>query len=274
MATGLPRDIEQQIQRQASELLIRGRRFQRFDRIREREFWSCFLFAPGIGGVIPANSYPLFQTIAGGTGQGYSAPLTLRESNWPQNNRIADNFNLVVRAYHCQVRRPPTVTQVYREGQVFGVDAGDIDLNVPLFTNDCEAVAKGFTLNIKYLTNSIPIGLLSDFPAAGGAYGWTQSTRQTPGAAAPLSGTLAGADNRPHLPVPRNATSAALERRMKIGTLLQHGETFSMEIVAPEAITLAGPNPAAVNRPELNQYSGAVEVRVGFWALESFVERS
>ena len=272
---GLPQNIAEQIRQQEQKLLIAGQRLGQFDKIRQREFYSEYLFAPGLGGVIPAGNYPVFVAVEGDMGQGWGDAMTLRETNWPQRTRIADNFNLVVKAFHVSIRRSPQDQDAYPTGTTFGVDPGDVDTNVPPHPTDVARIAYGMQLGIKYLTNVVPIGLIADYPSPGDAHGWNQEGRQLPSATAGLDATPnASADTRGYLPVTLNATVPALERRAKVATLLQHGEQFNMVLIVSEAITLLGPNAAADADPQQNDASGAVGVRVSFWATESFVERS
>lgn len=270
----LPQGIEAQIKQQERELVLMGERLGRFDKVRQREFYSCFLLAPGLGGQIPAGDYQVFQAIAGDTGQGYSAPLTLRETNWPSRGRISNQQNLLIRAFHVDIRRGPTDPAVYPANTT-------LDYNIPLHPTDVEAIASGITLSVKYLTNAVPMGLLKDFPVVGGAFGWNQSGRQAPGANGLYDITPALNPDTPeavapygNLPIVRNATQAAFERRAKVPTLLQHGEQFSMVLSVAKPITLLAQNTAAQSSPAVRDATGVVEVRVSFWATESFVEKS
>ncbi len=289
MSMQLPQDIRGQLQKQERELLIRGQKLGRFDRIRQREFYSCFLFSPGLGGTIPAGKYELFVTLAGGIGQGYGSPgLTLRETNWQAVRRVADNHNLLIKSFHCAIRRPPSTDQTAQQLTIYppsvltgGLVAnppatGKVDLNAPLHPDDVYNIAHGMQLGITYLTNLVPLGMVADFPAPGGAHGFVESSRQFPSnATAGLSSTATGAGNRAQLPLVRNTCPPVWERRADVPTLLQHSETFSMTLIVANQIQLQDVNSAALGaNGENNDATGAVELRVSFWATESFVERA
>lgn len=268
----LPQDIAAQIKQQERQLVLEGSRLGRFDKIRQRQFYSRLLFAPGLGGVIPAGQYPVFSSIAGDTGQGYATQLTLRETNWPSKGRISNNQNLVIKAFHCDVTRPPSDPKCYPAGFV-----GDI--NIPTHVVDVQNVLKTCVLGIQFLTNVVPIGKLADFPSVGGAFGWNESGRQqpstTPGTDASLDLTPGEAvDSYGNLPTSGARTQAAFERRARVPTLLQHGEQFQMVVIVPRAITLLAQNVNLQGDPMLRDATGCVEIEVGFWATESFVEKS
>ena len=277
---GLPTNIRDQLRTQERELLIRGQRLGRFNKIRQREFYSSYLFAVGQGGVITANKYPVFTSIKGDQGQGYASAMTERETNWLQRNRLADNHNLLIKAFHVEIKRGPTDQRVYPpEVKPFQAKTGFVDTHTPPHPADVQALAYGALLGIQYLTNLVPLGYLADFPSPGGVYGFTEASHQMPTLANDgQSGTLidpaTGNKNRAQLPITRNAVQPFLERRAKVSTLLQHGENFSMAIIVPQPIRLLDTNPAAANGAEVNDVSGCLEVRVGFWATESFVEAS
>jgi len=276
LGSNLPTDIATQIKQQERELVLMGARLGNFDKIRQRELYSSFLFAPGLGGVIPAGEYEVFQAVAGDTGQGYSGPLTLRETNWPSRGRISNNQNLIIRGFHVDLRRPPTDPRVIPSGVT-------VDYNIPPHPYDVDNFASSCILSIKYLTNTVPIGLVKDFPSVGGAYGWNQAARQGyDGSGSVLYNDVTiqtisaagGVFPYSNLPITRNSTQAAFERRAKVPTLLQHGEQFSMVLTVARPITLLAQNTAAANLPANRDATGVLEARVSFWATESFVEKS
>lgn len=268
----LPPSIQQSLVQQERDLLVRGQRLGRFDRIRQREFYSSYLFAPGIGAVIQAGKYEVFKALRGEQGQGWPVSLTERETNWTGKGRIPDNLNLVLKSFHASILRPPS-TPIYPS---VGPTPGSVDINVPLHPTDVCNCAYGMLLGVQYLTNIIPIGFLADFPGIGGAFGHNAASRQVPD---PLLPGVADSDvtndqARAHLPLCASKTVPAFERRQRIGVMLQHGEQFSMVIIVPRAITLQGANVYGEDQTIGNDATGAVEIRIGFWATESFVERS
>jgi hypothetical protein len=117
-------------------------------------------------------------------------------------------------------------------------------------------------LSITYLTNSVPLGLLSDFAQAGGpALGV---------GIGPAPGLVA---DDVTLPSPQNMSftngfaAPALRRKFKIPILLQHGESFNFTIQVPRN-TFVGDGVGAVAT------AAPFLVRVDFYATESFVEKS
>jgi hypothetical protein len=277
----LPSSIEKNLQEQTRKLLIEGTNLGPFDRIRSRQFFTSQLFAPGLGGTIQRGDYEVFVTLAGGVGQGYGSALTPRETNWLQSGRLPDQQNLLTRAFSVGVRRHPTPTgsqnQPYPIGATFGVAAGAIDVNVPAHPLDVQRFMFGTELCYKYLTNVVPIGYCSDYPWPGGVYGHNTASRQGP--STDPEGNVSGSPNastatRGYLPIAKNSVPAAFERRQKVPSLLQHGENFSMILRVQNDITLMGPHPQAADFPQLNDASGCLEIIVGFWGIESYVEKS
>jgi hypothetical protein len=274
----LPPDIESQLNRQAQNLLTAGRD-SKFNRIREREMYSTFLFTPGLGGVIQSGTYDLFKVIKGLQGQGFQSPMTDRETNWPQPNRIADDHNLLLTALHVEINRSTTDTTAY-PAAVLPVNPptnGTVDLSLPPHPADVTAVAFGMALGITFLTNTVPYGLIGDFPAAGGVVGFNEASRQiaaAAGAAPAFATTPAAAGNRAFLPVTRNACNAAFERRFAVPIFLKHGDTFSCQLIVPSPITLLAVNAVPGTNGESNDATGALEVRIGLWVVESFIEHS
>lgn len=239
--------ISRSIQRQTQRLLQTGRRFERFDQIRQRHFWSTALFVPDTNGFI-SGAQQLFVTPAGQNGQGFPSGVTLseRETNWKSSNRVPDNQN-----FEC--------TEL---GVTVGVLPSDVD------ATSTANVVSGFTansflqstvLNITYLTNSVPLGMASDFAQAAGPTGGSFQ----PGAAINVAATYTqNAATGPSGTAARILTNGfaapALRRRFKIPILLQHGETFSFELQLPRSV-----------------YTNAsIYARMDFFATESFAEKS
>jgi len=232
------RPIRKQIQSQTRRLLTTGRRFERFDQIRQRHFWSTALYVPDANGYI-GGKRQLFITPPGQNGQGFPSgvSLTERETNWKSANRVPDNQNFELTELGITVGVVPSQV-LSANGQLPNVPAG--------------LVANGFVQNtvvsITYLTNSVPLGLTSDFAQAAG----------------PDMGTYISLNNNSTGVDPRIASNGfnapALRRRFKIPILLQHGETFSFELDMPRSVFVGVAN--------------AIEARLDFFATESFAEKS
>lgn len=232
------RTIGMQVRSQTNNLLRTGQRFERFDQIRQRHFWSSAMFIPDANGYI-IGKQQFFITPPGQNGQGFPSGISLteRDTNWKSANRVPDNQNFEITELGVSVGVVPSV--VYS-------DDGTTPQVAP------GLVANGFLQNsvvaITYLTNSVPLGHSADFAQASGP---------DLGTFIPLHSSSTGND-------PRFATNGfsapALRRRFKIPILLQHGETFSFEIDVPRAVFVGIANP--------------IYARLDFFATESFAEKS
>lgn len=276
---GLPSRLKEGIRRQELELLERGRQVN-FRRVRQRFFYSRHLFTPGKGGQIDSGTYQLFVTTQGNTGQGYAAPLTERETNWPQTGKLSSQQNLVVRGMGVRVLRGPQDLALYPP-QV------DIDPFIPLHPQDCATVARGMVLAIKYVTEVVPMGILADFPAPGGVHGWYQGSRQAPGsvygvAGAGISGTpdLSGGQTPQAVQGYGNHPLAALQaipcwmRRFKVPLLIAASEQFTAELQVYENLPFVGDGPLEQASSIFRFATGTCEVEVALWCTESFDEQS
>jgi len=254
MATG-NQSILGMVQRQAAKVLEKGSRFSRFDRLRTRHFYSSYLFAYGAGNAIAAGPYDIFKTPTSAVGQGYNVSLTLRETNWKNQGRVPDNQNFVVTEVGVTIRRPqPVITATAPADSIYAsLSAGIQALINPsrvLHPQDYAQIAYGTVLEMQYLTNSIPIGLIADFSQSAG-----QVTHEG------LVGAATTGTGDPKNGVP----AACFRRKLEVPILLQHGEAMGMRLNIPRPIstlTLA------------NGGAGWAEIYVDWWAYESFVEAS
>lgn len=262
--------LRKMVDRQIDEVLRRGQRYDAFDQIRQRHFWSTFLFAYG-DGPIESGAVDIFKVIPGGVGQGYptNVPLTLRETNWRNVGRVPDNQNFVITELGCTVMRPSAQSP----------NGPDIPLNsifanlpptvqaavnplLPINPDDAARILYGMVLEMSFLTNNVPLGWCSDFSQSGGIHAFDpQLDTEYPGPGSPGQPTE---DNQ--LGDPVNGTpAAAFRRKLEVPILLQHGETMGMRLNVHRPITL---------RNNLQGGAGWAEVRVDWWATESFVEYS
>ncbi len=268
MATSL----KQMIANQESKVLRQGQRFERFDQIRQRHFWSTYLFAVGGGNAIASGRYPLFTTVPGAIGQGYSVPLTTRETNVANGGRIADNQNIAIQEIGVTIMRPPAVStdadngsgtaSNVPSGSIYGSLASGIKSAInpqrPTHTDDAANVLYGMVLGMTYLTNFVPLGYCADFSQSAGVYAQEQRVR--------VRDELTTEDALPNMGDPSNGVpAAAFRRKLGIPILLQHGETAGMALDVPRAITLLTTAQGG---------AGWLEIRVDWWAIESFVEKS
>jgi hypothetical protein len=281
--------LQESIEAQIQKVLTKGQRFARFDQIRQRHFWSSYLFTPGAGGVINAAPYEIFKVTPGFIGQGYPVPLTTRETNWLGNGRVPDNQNFVITEIGVTIKRPPATPQletiegvlVNTPGQPFtnppsnGIAAAIPPATVALINGlapvnpmDAQAILYGMVLEMSFLTNNVPIGLCADFSQSGGMYGFTTNPYYLSSFSMGWMGDTGTAHPGGAFPAgdPTNGIpAAAFRRKLEIPILLQHGEQMGMRLNAPRPI-------ACQNLA--NGGSGWFEVRVDWWATESFVEQS
>ena len=248
------RSISKGINRQKREVLVKGSRFKRFDQIRQRHFWSTYRFATDSNGWIQSGTYDLFTTPAGQAGQGFTTQLTARETNWVSANRVPDNQNFEITEYGVQAIQVNTDTDA-RQNSVF---PGAIE----------DELLRNMVLAITYLTNTVPQGLCVDFAQASGCTVGEYHPAVPlayPDAAANLgiNGTPAANTIPPFDVFYTNGFAApGLRRSFKIPILLQHGETFKFTfMIEPGRGPWLG---VGVN----------LDVRMDFWATETFVEKS
>ncbi len=253
----LPNKIRHGVSKQAAHVLETGQRFTRFDQIRQRHFWSKYRFTPDANGFIASGEFDLFQTPVGQAGQGFTAPLTLLETNWPSANRVPDNQNFEIT--ELGITANVTTTALTVNGNEFNSNVYHL-LENELLRNTVVAIT--------YLTNTVPLGFATDFAQSSGPHvGFYQ----------PGSQITDDADLLPVVvPDPRRtfvtngAAGPGLRRKFKIPILLQHGETFRFTFLIPQG---RGPYVARVDQDDAAT-TPYIDVRLDFWATESFVEKS
>ena len=242
-----PFSIRQSVQRQSEHVLETGRRFTRFDQLRQRHFWSCHMFIPDANGYVASGNFPVFVTPVGQNGQGFPSgvSLTERETNWKSQNRVPDNQNFEITEIGVSLDMVTNTSAGSPPAQGEPEDAMVIPALFNQVINNC-------VVFITYLTNSVPLGLVADFAQPAGVQQGSTVINPT---------VVSGGEY-----FRSNGFSApALRRRFKIPILLQHGETFSFAFNYPRAFW-AGP----FNTIQ----TSAFILRFDFWATESFVEKS
>jgi hypothetical protein len=268
----MPISLKAMVNKQVTEVLRRGQRMERFDQIRQRHFWSTYLFAYGAGNVIQAGPYELFKVISSQTGQGYPAGVTLteRETNWKGNGRVPDNQNFVIQEVGVSVNRPPPVP--FADGNAItgsllgpsngifanlpaAIQAG-INPMAPINSFDAQSILYGTVLEMGFLTNNVPLGLCADFSQSSGVYSQRQSADPSFDTSPP--------DRKMGDPT-NGIPAAAFRRKLEVPILLQHGESMGMRLnILRNLSTLTLEQGGA----------GWLELRVDWWATESFVELS
>ncbi len=273
--------LEKMVDRQIARVLERGQRYGRFDQIRVRHFWSSYLFAGYAGSSIPAGPYEIFKIPQGQQGQGYPIPLTTRETNWLGAGRVPDNQNFVITELGVTVKRPPATQQmsspptpIVDGGVAFDPNAprngiaanmtaaqyGAINGMAPLLPADVQSILYGMVLEFGFLTNSVPLGYLSDFSQSGGNHTFA------PGYYATAADHNVAVSGRQKAGDPVNGVpAAAFRRKLEVPILLQHGESQFMRLNVPKAIPI---------RTLAQGSTGWFEIRVDWWATESFAEKS
>lgn len=292
--------LRESFENQIQKVLARGQRFDSFDQIRQRHFWSTYLFAGHGDGVTPiaAGSYDLFRSIPGFIGQGYPVPLTTRETNWLGAGRVPDNQNFVITEVGVTLGRPPAAASLVEDGQGFWNHTPGAAFNPPPPSNsiaanlsasqlaavnglapihplDAQAILYGMVLEMSFLTNSVPIGICADFSQSGGVNGFrAQPYMNSNMLAGPYGQALSLPAGYPYersigvLPMgdPVNGVpAAAFRRKLEVPILLQHGEQMGMRLTVPKPISCVELSAGG---------SGWFEVRVDWWATESFAELS
>lgn len=257
----MTQSLKEMVQKQVSRVLERGSRLERFDQLRSRHFWSTYLFAYGAGNDIAQGPYDVFKAIPSQTGQGYptNVPLTLRETNWLNSGRVPDNQNFVITEIGCTIMRPPACdAAVPLEAPLNGIWSNLapaiqalVNPYTPLHPTDVANIAYGTVLEMQFLTNSVPLGLISDFSQSAGLREFHTFTNST---VPHISGD-------PTMGVP----AAAFRRKLEVPILLQHGETMGMRLNIHKPI---------LTLPLASGGAGWAEIRVDWWAHESFAEKS
>lgn len=271
----MPNTLEQMVNKQVSRVLRRGTRQERFDQLRSRHFWSSYMFvADSTSLTIQAGFYDLFKASVSQVGQGYptNVPLTVRETNWLNSGRVPDNQNFVITEIGVTLKRPPAVDGDGVDGIPLNAPSNGIWANMTaaqqlgvggLAANagaqsreinpaDAIAILYGIVLEMSFLTNNVPLGLCSDFSQSGGNYTFSNAS----------TGSNTG-DPSNGLPC------AAFRRKLEVPILLQHGENMGMRLNVPRNIQVQSPALTAGNQGTL-----WFEIRVDWWAHESFAEKS
>lgn len=260
------------VQKQVSKVLRRGQRMERFDQIRQRHFWSSYLFvADPTTNMISAGSYDIFKVIPGGSGQGYptNVNLTLRETNWLNSGRVPDNQNFAIMELGATVKMIPN--ELSAAANPNGIFANltaaqqayilpGINRNIQV--TDLQTILSSVVLEMSFLTNNVPLGFIGDFSQS--------SAINSPGLAIDTGGEINTLNSGSSNGVP----AAAFRRKLEIPILLQHGENMGMRLSIPRPFQLMNPVNSDAQVDPGNGGTGIFEVRIDWWAIESFVEQS
>jgi hypothetical protein len=272
----IPSKIAASVRNQAANVLRTGQRFKAFDQVRQRHFWSTFRFTPDVNGYIESGEYDYFQVPAGQMGQGFQFPLTLRETNWLGANRVPDNQNLIVTEFGVSALTAWLDTEAGSSDPSNPIFAGYNSFNYPGMENQ---ILDNAVFNIVYLTNQVSLGLCTDFAQASGPTFGFYAPSMPQAYPLPDYDTTVPENTFKIAPTDHNRTlvtngfpAPSLRRKLKIPLLLQHGEQFRFSLTIPSG---RGGFMWPVDQlltPEEIQTLYAVDVRLEFWATESFVE--
>jgi len=266
--------LEAIVDKQVQKVLRRGTRMANFDQIRQRHFWSTYLFiADPTSNQIAPGGYDLFKTIPGASGQGYPSNinLTVRETNWLNAGRVPDNQNFAITEIGATIRNPPLENPVAGDSSTIYANLQTAQKTYitangaarPISAMDVQNIAMGMVLEMSFLTNNVPLGLIADFSQSAGI--------MTNGIANVPLDLSTGPDGLTFAASPSNGiAAAAFRRKLDIPIMLQHGENMGMRLTVPRPITMM--NPAV--QPGGQGGTGWAEVRIDWWAIESFTDKS
>lgn len=267
--------IQSIVDRQVAKTLRKGDRLGRFDQIRQREFWSTYLFvADPTTNKVAAGSYDIFKTIPGASGQGYptNINLTLRETNWLNAGRVPDNQNFAITEIGVTIKAPHEPAGGVSGGIFASLSAAQqtyltpgLERGLPL--QDAHNIAFGTVLEMTYLTNSVSLGLIADFTQGGGLI--TPANNNA-------NNDIVGTTFQNGIVSPVNGIPAApFRRKLEVPITLSSGENMGMRLVVPREIELLNPTNAPGGTPPYSPFGkGWYEIRVDWWAIESFSEKS
>lgn len=267
--------IQNIVSKQIDKVLKKGSRLGNFNQIRQRHFWSTYLFiADPTTSKVPAGTYDIFKTIPGASGQGYptNINLTLRETNWLNAGRVPDNQSFAIQEIGVTIRNPPidhatpanqAATSIYANLSTAQKAYLAPGVAKSLSMQDAYNIAFGTVLEMSFLTNNVPLGLIGDFSQSAGII---TPPDNTPGLDAnDLHGNVAPA---------MGLACAAFRRKFEIPILLSSGENMGMRLTVPRDIQLINPNVTTPPAGTTKAGKGWYEIRVDWFAIESFVEKS
>ena len=237
----MPDRLRKSIREQATKVLRTGSRFERFDQIRSRHFWSVYEFLPDANGYISSGDFKVFVTPEGQNGQGLPAgvAMTALETDFKGTARVPDNQNLSIGEIGVTLAVAPPAT--VPDG-LFGGDVLIGSIAASFFQNTLCAIT--------YLTNTVELGFVEDF---------SQPAGPQAGSYVPADFTGQGVTRVASRFVTNGFSAPGLRRRFKIPIMLGHGETFNFTYLVPRSYFVG---------------DVALYARFDAWATESFVEKS
>jgi len=268
------RSIAQDISLQQARVL-RGQETRRFDKIRQRHFWSTYNFdpTPNSGAVDPATflvkpgDYSVFTTASGKPGQGLPTgyQLTDADTNFAGEKRVGDDQNFSIWELGVTVMGP-------RQDVASGFAASVVQAGA-LLPVDADSILDQGVLMLKYLTNDVSLGLLSTFSQPGGpsinAPSLLSSKAPHGAIVGPPDFATAGLGPSPLISTVQNSgnipAAPALRRKFKVPIFLAATETFEFIIRFPRPVQITGATQGG---------TGAFRLRIDWWAVETYRTRN
>lgn len=133
-------------------------------RIGEQSLWSAYLWAAAT--TLATRSGKVFTTAVGGSGQGFSSPLSLAETNLQEAGRVPSGYSFAVAGIACQWFRSTTA---------------DSTASPTFLGNDVRQILANAVLQWAFLQSRIEIAPAYLIGAGGGAFGMTADTGDAEG---------------------------------------------------------------------------------------------
>ena len=272
--------LQQQVMQKAAGGTLAGKNPNNFSKVQSRHIWTTGYFFQGSGGQIQAaafggnnpvlqpNTYPLFTTLQQANGQGLPQGFTLDalDTNWLSAGRVSDDQNFLVTEVGFQLLpiRPEIAAL-----------APTVMSPGPLAADDVDKLQRDVIVQLKYITEEIPLGTLGQYAPPGGAVETVPSVLDYAGQ---VNGTLDGGGmgmsaqtttqvwDQARLiqlagPTP---PQPAMRRRLDVPIYLANSTTFTMQLVVPRSVQLRPGGNTGVGG------TGAFSVRCDFWVIESY----
>lgn len=273
-ATSITRSsIKSMLEQQGQQLLKTGTMpVAAFDQIRERHIWSKFHVTSGFQGSLidatglfqPNGPLSFFAAGSGQNGGGLPQGFTLDDldTNFPGQNRVADDHNFVLREIGVTIEAP--------RQDVVDASAGAMVLG-PAALWDIDQVLEGGIIKVKYLTNEVIYGSLGQYAQSGGVSFAAPSLLDSAASGAVSPADVVGGNNDTTAKQWRWSHNSGgipaapkLRRRLDVPIFLPARQTFNFRVFFPRPVQLLTLADGGV---------GGFTIRIDWWAIESFRER-
>ena len=260
----IPKKIRGNIRQQVGKLL-QGKEAGLFNRVRNRHFFSPHLFKPDPNGYISSGTFPVFQAVAGQNGQGFPAGVELTEgdTNWKLPGQLSQEQNLEVTEIGIQLSIVPN----FRDDPELSEQVNHYQPTARVLN----AFLQSTVVNVKYLTDTVPMGLASDFAQPAGAMmgGYQPEEGLPEGFDVPPDNT---GMRRPGRYATNGFAAPSLRRNFKVPIMVSKGTTFQIVLDVPRTYWVG---------PVLDWQQGAIApvplnylyAQVDLYCVESFFDR-